>query len=124
MFTRMLAVGATAALMAVAACRSTQTGEPGTPRDSGGQLVDVEPVSLDRGVLAVQSAPADLEFRPLDQEKDALEAFIVGAMADKREVKVKLRSRGQNLTEFSVKVGYFGDEEKSRVVLDRIKKNL
>jgi hypothetical protein len=98
--------------------------EPGVYSYAHGEMVNRELVSMDRAFLATQSALTSLEFRPQDQSKDALQAYITAQMADNKEVKVRLHRIGENVTEFRVKVGPFGDEEKSRLVMDRIRRSL
>lgn len=116
-----LAVGAAGGCLAVAAGAAAGIG---VYAYSNGELVDTENVSLDRAYVATQTAMKALEFRITDQAKDALNARVNADTSDKTGVRVKLTNKGDTATEFRVRVGVFGDEAKSRLIMDQIKKSL
>ncbi len=89
-----------------------------------GELTDVEEATLDRSYEAAQAAVKDLEFKTKDQAKDAISAHVDAVEADGTEVKIKMESKGEKLTKFYVRVGVFGDESKSRLIMDKIKKHV
>ena len=89
-----------------------------------GELTDTEEVPLDRAYEAAKAAVKDLEYRTKEQSKDALQARIVALEADGTEVHIKMESKGEKLTKFTVRIGVVGDESRSRLIMDKIKKHL
>jgi len=89
-----------------------------------GELSDTEEATLDRAYEAALAAMKDLEFTVKEQSKDALHARVVAAEADKTEVRIALESKSEKLTKLTVRVGVFGDEAQSRLIMDKIKKHL
>jgi len=89
----------------------------------GGELKSNEPVSLDKAWAATEKAVVALEFKPVQKKKDALAAQyeLIGA-TDKRVI-IKLKNVGAKVTEVRVRVGTFGDENFSRVILSKIQSN-
>ena len=86
-------------------------------------FTQTEQVTLDAGYQATQAAMTDLQFTVRDKAKDALQAQVTAAEADKTEVTVKMQSKGEHLTEFRIKVGVLGDDEQSKLIMDKIKKH-
>lgn len=80
--------------------------------------------SLDRTWDAANKSVEQLQFSVKSSSKDALQAKLVARESDKTDVKIYLERKGDNLTEVSVRVGVFGDEAQSRLILDKIKQNL
>jgi hypothetical protein len=89
-----------------------------------GVLKDTEEAPLASSYDATVEAMKDLEFRIKEQSKDALKARVVAEEADKTEVKVDMEASGEKITNFRIRVGVFGDEAKSRLIMDKIKKHL
>lgn len=73
---------------------------------------------------SADSAIAQLQFVKVSETKDAFTWEIVARTAEDKKVDIKVSRQGDDLTRVSIRIGVFGDEEKSRVVLDRIKANL
>ena len=55
-------------------------------------------------------------------EKDAVSATLVALTADNTKIKIVLNRKADNVTETSIRVGTFGDESMSRLILERIRK--
>lgn len=113
---------AAALLPACAASRVPAVDAP--PAYHGGELRATLPASLDAVFLATQSALKHLEFRSTDERKDALYARVTAQTADNTEVRVRLDRRADTLTEIRIRAGLFGNEARSRLVLDTITKGL
>lgn len=96
----------------------------GTYAYISGELSSTEEATLDRTWAATQAAIKDLQFTVKERSKDALQARLVAEQADNTDVKVSLESEGQKLTKVKIRIGVFGDEAKSRLILDKIKKGL
>lgn len=88
-----------------------------------GELKDTEEVPLDRAYAAAKTAIAQLEFATVRDSKDALQARLTARQADDTDIHIALDSKGDKLTEIRIRVGVFGDESRSRLVMDKIKQN-
>ena len=89
-----------------------------------GELKDTENVTLDRAWRAALAAMDDLEFKVTKQEKDALSGQLTARTAEDRRIIVALKRQSDGVTEFHIRVGTWGDENVSRLILDKIKKRL
>lgn len=96
----------------------------GTAAYTLGELRSMEQVSLDRTWQAAQKAAEDLEYTVTSREKDALAANLIARGAGDKKIEINLRKISEEMTEVRIRVGTFGDESLSRLVLKRIKKNL
>jgi hypothetical protein len=65
-----------------------------------------------------------LEIAPTSKVKDALTAKIIGRDADDKKITIRLTSTAEGLTKLSIRIGLIGNETKSRIIYERIKKNL
>lgn len=89
-----------------------------------GELKAVEKPSLDKVWDASLAAMQDLQFAVTSQAKDALTGKLVARTAQDKKVTVELKALPDGNTEIRVRVGTFGDEALSLVILDKIKKHL
>ena len=116
-----LAVGASGCLaVAVGA------GAGGTVAYLAGDLETEEPYDIDTVYAAAQKAVNDLDLHIIGGEttKDALSAKITARDAADKKVVVKLKSTTSGHTEVSIRIGTFGDDIKSQLIRDEIRKNL
>lgn len=89
-----------------------------------GQMKTTLEANLDRTWEATKDAMKDLQFPITESSKDALEARAQAVEADETKVTIHLERKGENLTEVRVRVGVFGNEGQSRLILDKIKAHL
>jgi hypothetical protein len=89
-----------------------------------GELSTVEEASLDKCWSATQAAVKDLQFTVKEQSKDALQGRLVAQQADKTDITIKLDRETDKLTKIRIRVGVFGDESTSRLVMDKIKSKM
>ena len=89
-----------------------------------GVLKATEPASLDRVWSASIDAMKDLQYSVTKQAKDALTGNLTARTASDKKIEIELKKVSDNSTEISIRVGTFGDENLSRVILDKIKKRL
>jgi hypothetical protein len=91
-----------------------------------GDLETEEPYDIDTVYAAAQKAMSDLDLHIISGEttKDALSAKITARDAGDKKVVVKLKSTTSGNTEVSIRVGTFGDDTKSQLIHDEIRKNL
>lgn len=89
-----------------------------------GELQSTESASLDRTWAATQGAIKELQFTVTTQQKDALLGRLIARTAKDKKIEINLKKTGDHLTEVRIRVGTFGDEELSRLILDKIKSRL
>ena len=89
-----------------------------------GELKAVEKNSLDKVWEASLAAMQDLEFPVTSQSKDALTGKLTARTAKDKKVSIELKALPDSSTEIKVRVGTFGDEALSLVIMDKIKKHL
>jgi hypothetical protein len=89
-----------------------------------GELKATEEAPLAKVWDATDKAMKELEFKPTLQQKDAVSARIVARTAADKKVEVNLARVTDKLTEVRVRVGTFGDESLSRLILQKIQKGL
>lgn len=117
----------TVGVTALAGCLAVAAGAAagvGTYAYVKGEMTTREDASLERVWAATQSAIEDLQIRVKEDAKDALQARVVAEKADGTYVTIKLEAEDENVTKISVRVGTFGDESESRLILDKIKERL
>jgi hypothetical protein len=73
---------------------------------------------------ATQKALEQLELNITGKTKDAMSAKIVARDSADKKITIKLGATPEQTTKISIRVGFFGNETKSRLIYDQIKKNL
>ncbi|MGD9688884.1 MAG: DUF3568 family protein [Phycisphaerales bacterium] len=86
-----------------------------------GRLETTQEVAFERAWSATEAGIADLQFTVVEKKKDAIYGELRAKMADGTAVKVTLQPASDTTTNFSIRVGTFGDEAKSQLVMDKIK---
>ena len=89
-----------------------------------GELKTTEEVSLERAWNATQKAVEDMEFYITGREKDAVSAKLIARGAGDKKITVNLTNVTASLTEIRIRVGMFGDEPLSNLILEKIRSNL
>jgi len=89
-----------------------------------GDLESVETAKVDALYQATKQALSELEYRITKDAKDAVSAELVARDSQDKKIVVKMEATAEGATSLSIRVGIFGDEQKSRVIYDRIKSNL
>lgn len=89
-----------------------------------GELKVTENAPLDRTWSACQSAMKDLQFKVTTQQKDALQGRLVAKTASDKRVEIDLEKVSEDMTEIRVRVGTFGDEDLSKLIVQKIEKHL
>ena len=72
------------------------------------------------GIQAVKN----LKFTVVKQNNDEVQGEIEGQMANGTDVKINMKSEGNNVTEVRIRVGIMGDEKVSRRLIEEMKKIL
>jgi hypothetical protein len=89
-----------------------------------GEIKITESASLDRTWNATLAAMKDLEFPVTSQAKDALEANLTARNASNTSISINLKNLSSTSTEIRIRVGTFGDESMSRLILNKINSRL
>ena len=86
-----------------------------------GELKTEEKVSFDTAWKATQKALEDLGFTTTSKENGKFWGELIARNDEGKKVTVKLRSPEERRTEIRIRVGFFGDEDSSRRILDEIR---
>ena len=89
-----------------------------------GELKATQEAPLDDVVKATQAAIAELRFTLTSSDADAVSARFAASTAGDKKIVVALEKVSDVLTEIRIRVDVFGDEELSRIILDKIKAHL
>ena len=91
---------------------------------SRGKLYAVSGQDLNSVYVATRAAFRQLEIEVTEDSKDVFYAKVVGRVADGKTVTIRLEPGADNVTELRIKAGTFGNEERSRVIYEKIQQNL
>jgi len=89
-----------------------------------GEVKITEGYSLTQTWDASLAAMQDLQFPVTDKSKDALSGYLTAQTADDKTVKINLKYISNTSTEIHIRVGTFGDESLSRIILNKINSHL
>ena len=122
---RMLAPCAAVALAtALPGCFAATAGAlaaVGTYAYSRGELRTTIDAPLDAVYAATFTALEQLRLPVMDEAKDAFNARVKARQIEGGDVQIDLSRESDQVTRVGVRVGTFGDEAKSRVILQRIR---
>jgi hypothetical protein len=79
---------------------------------------------MDKTWEATIKSIEELKLTVESQNHDALSGVIKGKMADEKGFEINLKRLGENSTEVGVRIGTFGDREKSEAIHDKIHSKL
>jgi len=88
-----------------------------------GELHSTESVSFDRAWSAAKSAMNDMGFVITDEDKDAVKGKILALGVDNKKVRVEFSREAMYVTKLKIRVGTFGNEKVSRLILDKIREH-
>jgi hypothetical protein len=77
-------------------------------------------VPMDRAWEATLAAVEELKLTTESKQLDAFNGVIKGKMADGKRFEIKLARLGEKSTEIGVRIGTFGDRQKSEAIHDKI----
>jgi hypothetical protein len=89
-----------------------------------GKLYGVSSRDVDSVYGASLSAMDELELEVKDKAKDVFSAKVVAKSADNKTIRVRIKPGGEERTSFSIKVGLFGNKRRSKVIYEKIDRNL
>jgi len=79
--------------------------------------------NIDTMDRATNTALQQLQFAKINEGKSTVDAEITARTGQDKKIVVKLDRTADNLTRVRIRVGTFGDEALSRMLLDKIKSN-
>lgn len=89
-----------------------------------GELKSTEAYNVPTVWKATEMAVDELQLVVTDKYSDETAGKLEAITADNKKVRISLKRVGDNITEITIRVGTFGDEELSRFILSKIQKNL
>lgn len=89
-----------------------------------GELKTLEDANIDRVWRATEGAVNELNFIVTNKVKDAVSAKLDALTADNKSIHITLKRKTDSLTEIIIRIGTFGDEKLSRLILVKIQKRL
>lgn len=113
-----------AALIQGCVVAAVGAGAIGTMAYVKGDLESTEAANIDAVYQATKKAIEELELTMTMAEKDALSAVIGARDAQDKKITIKLKAVSDGTTRISIRVGVFGDETKSRLIYEAIKRNI
>ncbi len=89
-----------------------------------GEVQTTEAASMNRTWDATLATMQDLQFPVTSQAKDALQGNLTARNANNTNISIKLKYVSNTSTEIRIRVGTFGDESLSRIILNKINSHL
>ena len=89
-----------------------------------GDLKRTYNASMDQTWQAAVKSVEELKLATETKEHDAFNGGIKGKMADGKRFTISLKRLDENLTEVGIRIGTFGDRERSEAIHDKILTNL
>jgi len=89
-----------------------------------GSIEAVESKSLDAVYKAAEKAVGELGLITTEKTKDALSAKITARDAQDKKITINLKALAEGSTKISVRVGFWGDEVKSRLIYKKVQDSL
>ena len=121
------AVAGLAAAVSASGCVAVAAGAvagAGVYAFHAGKLNATLDAPMDRSYDATRAALQDLELVEVSAVKDAFDAKVTAKTADAKDVTIRLEKVGETATDISIRIGTFGDEQKSTTILAEIRERL
>ncbi len=89
-----------------------------------GESKETEAASLERTWNAALATLKEMQFQITNQAKDAFSGEATARSAEDKKVVVSLKRLSESTTEVRVRIGTFGDEAMSRMIIEKIRAKL
>jgi len=86
-----------------------------------GELKVTEETSLSQAFHAAHAAMEELEFVITKESKDALTGEVTARTSKDEKIEIILEKKSESLTEVGIRVGTFGDESLSQLILEKMR---
>jgi hypothetical protein len=110
-------------ILSVGGCRTSVVGINSAAYYSG-KLHAVTDKDITAVYNATLKALSDLEISVTYKDKDVFSARVKAQTADGKTTNIIIKPRTDDLTDFSIKVGAFGNEHRSNLIYEKIQQNL
>lgn len=122
---RTVALALTSLPAALSACATSRPAEPAANYTQVvGELEAIEQATLDQSWDASLTAMERLGFVVSQRDRSDVEARILAHTQGGREVRIRISKDTTMLSRIRIRVGTFGDESLSRLILERIETHL
>jgi hypothetical protein len=101
-----------------------KAGPAGAPKYKMGNFESVEQANIDKVYAAGLKAMEELKLPVIQKNVDSMSGEIVGRDVADKKIVITLSATPDKMTKLAIKVGMFGDEAKSRLIYEQIKKQL
>jgi hypothetical protein len=91
---------------------------------SQGELKTTENAKLDEVYDAILNAMDDLDLDVISKDKDGLSGKIVAKAENGDNIDIKLEQLPNDITEMKIRVGAFGNEDRARLIEQKIRERL
>ncbi len=75
-------------------------------------------------VAASKNALKSLEFKNINEKRDALVALISAVTAEERSIELRVSRQTDKITRVQIRVGAMGDDGMQKIILEKIKAQL
>jgi hypothetical protein len=89
-----------------------------------GELRVSEEATVNKVYNSCLKTMSELQFKVTDKQTDALAGKVLAKRADGTNITISFKRQTDTVTEIRIRVGVFGDESLSRLIHEKIKKNL
>ena len=96
----------------------------GTVAYVGGALQESVKATPEQVVSATNQALTSLKYITMSSESAGQTGKVTGRTGDDKAVTVEAKQEGAGISRVSIRIGTFGDEARSRILMDEIKKKL
>lgn len=96
----------------------------GTAAYLKGELESIVEASLEKAFQATQKALEDLEFPVTSKQINTFSGELTARGGNDKKIEINLKRMSEKMTEIKIRVGIFGDESLSQLILQRINKHI
>ena len=86
-----------------------------------GELRSTQEIPYEQTFQGSVEALEELQFAITKQSKDALSATIVARGSNDKKITIQLNKTSETLTKIQIRVGMFGNQQTSQLILEKIK---
>jgi hypothetical protein len=86
-----------------------------------GELKVTEEIALSQAFNAAHAAMEELEFVITQENKDALTGEVIARTSKDEKIEINLEKKSESLTEVGIRVGTFGDQSLSQLILEKMR---
>lgn len=93
----------------------------GTAKYLTGELQITEGISLNRAWGAAKLTMKDMEFTIIEKDKDAIRAKVIALGVGGKKIRIHMERKSDNVTLVKIRVGTFGNERDSQLILEKMR---